>query len=34
VTFNFIDENHHTEEWRFAVHGKEMVQRFDLQRKS
>jgi hypothetical protein len=34
VTFNFIDENHHTEEWRFAVQGKEMVQRFDLQRKS
>jgi hypothetical protein len=33
VTFNFIDENHHTEEWRFAVPGKEMVQRFDLQRK-
>jgi hypothetical protein len=34
VTFNFIDENHHTEEWRFAVQGKEMIQRFDLQRKS
>jgi hypothetical protein len=34
VTFNFIDPNHHTEEWRFAVQGKEMVQRFDLQRKS
>jgi hypothetical protein len=34
VTFNFIDENHHTEEWRFAVQGKEMTQRFDLQRKS
>jgi hypothetical protein len=34
VTFNFIDANHHTEEWRFAVQGKEMVQRFDLQRKS
>lgn len=34
VTFNFIDDNHHTEEWHFAVPGKEMVQRFDLQRKS
>jgi hypothetical protein len=34
VIFNFIDENHHTEEWHFAVQGKEMVQRFDLQRKS
>jgi hypothetical protein len=34
VTFNFIDANHHTEEWHFAVPGKEMTQRFDLQRKS
>jgi hypothetical protein len=34
VTFNFIDADHHTEEWHFAVQGKEMVQRFDLQRKS
>jgi hypothetical protein len=34
VTFNFIDENHHTEEWHFSMQGKEMVQRFDLQRKS
>lgn len=34
VTFNFIDANHHTEEWHFAVQGKEMTQRFDLQRKS
>ena len=34
VTFNFIDDNHHTEEWHFAVQGKEMVERFDLQRKS
>ncbi len=33
VTFNFIDENHHTEEWHFTVPGKEMVERFDLQRK-
>jgi hypothetical protein len=34
VTFNLIDADHHTEEWRFAVQGKEMIQRFDLQRKS
>ncbi|HEX3106603.1 MAG TPA: hypothetical protein VHQ22_19355 [Terriglobales bacterium] len=34
VTFNFIDDNHHTEEWHFAVQGREMVERFDLQRKS
>ena len=34
VTFNFIDADHHTEEWHFTVQGKEMVQRFDLQRKS
>ena len=34
VTFNFIDDNHHTEEWHFAMRGKEMIQRFDLQRKS
>ena len=34
VIFNFIDDNHHTEEWHFAMPGKEMVQRFDLQRKS
>ena len=34
VTFNFIDANHHTEEWHFAMQGKEMTQRFDLERKS
>jgi hypothetical protein len=34
VTFNFIDANHHTEEWHFALQGKEMTQLFDLQRKS
>ena len=32
VIFNFVDENHHTEEWHFATPGKEMVQKFDLQR--
>jgi hypothetical protein len=34
VAFTFIDANHHTEEWRFVDHGKEMVERFDLERKS
>lgn len=34
VVFTFIDENHHSEEWHFATSGKEMVQKFDLQRKS
>jgi len=34
VIFNFIDENHHTEEWHFGMQGKDLVQRFDLQRKS
>jgi hypothetical protein len=33
VIFNFIDANHHTEEWHFLAHGKEMVERFDLVRK-
>jgi hypothetical protein len=34
VVFNFIDANHHTEQWHFAVAGKEMVETFDLQKKS
>ena len=34
VTFNFIDDNHHTEEWHFAVQGKEIIQTFDLRKKS
>lgn len=34
VVFSFIDGNHHTEEWHFAVGGKEMVETFDLQKKS
>ena len=34
VVFSFIDDNHHTEEWHFAVGGKEMVETFDLQKKS
>ena len=33
VVFNFIDANHHTEEWHFLVGGKEMVERFELQKK-
>jgi hypothetical protein len=34
VVFQFIDANHHSEEWHFAMPGKEMVEKFDLQRKS
>ena len=34
VVFNFIDPNHHTEEWHFQLPGKEMVETFDLQKKS
>jgi hypothetical protein len=26
VVFNFIDTNHHTEEWHFQLPGKEMVE--------
>ncbi len=34
VIFTFVDANHHTEEWHFAAPGKEIVQKFDLQKKS
>ena len=34
VVFTFVDADHHTEEWRFVDHGKEMVERFDLARQS
>jgi hypothetical protein len=34
VVFNFLDANHHTEEWHFMAHGQEMVEKFDLQKKS
>jgi hypothetical protein len=34
VIFTFTDADHHTEEWHFAAPGKEMVRKFDLQRKS
>jgi hypothetical protein len=33
VVFTFTDANHHSEEWHFINHGKEMVERFDLQKK-
>jgi hypothetical protein len=29
-----VDANHHTEDWQFLDHGKEMVEHFDLQKKS
>jgi hypothetical protein len=34
VVFTFVDANHHTEEWHFAAPGKEMIEKFDLQKKS
>lgn len=34
VIFTFTDANHHTEEWHFALPGKEMVERFELEKKS
>jgi hypothetical protein len=33
VVFTSVDANHHTEEWHFIDHGKEMVEKFDLQKK-
>jgi hypothetical protein len=32
VVFTIVDANHHTEDWTFADHGKEMKQFFDLRR--
>jgi hypothetical protein len=32
VVFTVIDANHHTEDWTFADHGKEMKEFFDLHR--
>jgi len=32
VVFTVIDANHHTEDWTFADHGKEMKELFDLRR--
>ena len=34
VIFTFVDANHHIEEWHFAAPGKEIVERFDLQKRS
>ena len=33
VVFSMLDPNHHTEEWIFADHGKQMKEVFDLRRK-
>ncbi len=33
VAISVLDANHHTEEWSFADHGKEMKELFDLHRK-
>jgi len=33
MTLTLIDDNHHTEQWVFADHGKEMKEFFDLRRK-
>ena len=33
MTLTMLDENHHTEEWSFHDHGKEMKEVFDLRRK-
>lgn len=34
VVFTLLDNNHHTEEWAFMSHGKEMKEFFDLRRKN
>lgn len=34
VIFTFTDATHHSEEWHFQLPGKEMVERFDLEKKS
>ena len=33
MVLTMVDENHHTEDWTFADHGKEMKESFDLRRK-
>ena len=33
MVLTILDENHHTEEWTFLDHGKEMKETFDLRRK-
>ena len=34
MVLSLIDANHHTEEWTFLDHGKEMKEKFELQRKN
>jgi hypothetical protein len=34
VIFTLIDANHHIEEWHFQSPGKEIVEKFDLQKRS
>jgi hypothetical protein len=33
MVLTLVDENHHTEDWTFVDHGKEMKESFDLRRK-
>ena len=33
MVLTLLDDNHHTEEWTFIDHGKEMKESFDLRRK-
>ena len=33
MVLTMLDDNHHTEEWTYADHGKEMKELFDLHRK-
>jgi hypothetical protein len=33
VVFQFVDANHHIEEWHFQAPGKEMIEKFDLRKK-
>jgi hypothetical protein len=34
MVLTLVDDNHHTEDWTFIDHGKEMKEFFDLRRKS
>jgi hypothetical protein len=34
VVFSMLDANHHTEDWTFVDHGKQMKEVFDLRRKN
>jgi hypothetical protein len=33
LTIRFADPNHHTQEWTFSDHGKEMTEKFELHRR-